>query len=171
MELFDLLSRGQNPRFRRTYCKFGAASLGCNLSSIISSCVKYWEYGIRSEYGRGAGERMTVTRIKTDEYLSELDRLLSEPLSGVRDRENSAFDKLLAECGNPRSDPSHSLEVEVTCLSLAFSVMAIGGRTSLGISGAWMAVRSQASAIRALRPGSGFSLLIPACRCIPIRRN
>ena len=43
---------------------------------------------------------MTVTRIKTDEYLSELDRLLSEPLSSVRDRENSAFDKLLAGCGN-----------------------------------------------------------------------
>jgi len=43
---------------------------------------------------------MTVTRIKTDEYLSELDRILSAPLSSVRDRENSAFDKLLAGCGN-----------------------------------------------------------------------
>jgi FkbM family methyltransferase len=42
---------------------------------------------------------MTVTT-KTDEYLVELDRLLSEPLSSVRERENSAFDKLLAGCGN-----------------------------------------------------------------------
>ena len=67
---------------------------------------------VRTEHDRGAGERMTVTRIKTDEYLSELDPLLSEPLSSVHDRENSAFDKLLAECGNPRSDPSHSLEVK-----------------------------------------------------------
>ncbi|MGA7631137.1 MAG: FkbM family methyltransferase [Terriglobales bacterium] len=36
----------------------------------------------------------------TDTYLSELDRLLNEPLSSVRDREHSAFDKLLAGCGN-----------------------------------------------------------------------
>lgn len=36
----------------------------------------------------------------TNEYQVELDRLLSEPLSSVRDRENSAFDKLLAGCGN-----------------------------------------------------------------------
>lgn len=43
---------------------------------------------------------MTVTRTKTDEHLSELDRVLSEPVSFVRDRENSAFDKLLAGCGN-----------------------------------------------------------------------
>jgi FkbM family methyltransferase len=35
----------------------------------------------------------------TDEYLLELDRLLSEPMSSVRDRERSAFDRLLAECG------------------------------------------------------------------------
>jgi len=35
-----------------------------------------------------------------DEHLVELDRVLSEPLSLVRDRENSAFDKLLAGCGN-----------------------------------------------------------------------
>jgi hypothetical protein len=41
---------------------------------------------------------MTVT--KTDEYLAELDRLLSEPLGGVRERENSSFDKLLAGSGN-----------------------------------------------------------------------
>ncbi len=41
---------------------------------------------------------MTIT--KTDEYLAELDRLLSEPLSSVRERENLAFDKLLAGCGN-----------------------------------------------------------------------
>src|SRR5208283_2914568 len=34
------------------------------------------------------------------ELLSELDRLLSEPLSSVRDRENSTFDKLLATCGH-----------------------------------------------------------------------
>ena len=40
--------------------------------------------------------RMTAT----DEYLVELDRILSEPLSSVRERENSAFDKLLAGCGN-----------------------------------------------------------------------
>ncbi len=45
---------------------------------------------------------MTATKTKTatDEYISELDRLLSEPLSSVRNRENSAFDKLLADCGN-----------------------------------------------------------------------
>ena len=43
---------------------------------------------------------MTATKTKTDEYLAELDRLLSEPLSSVRDRENSAFDKLLAGCEN-----------------------------------------------------------------------
>ncbi len=43
---------------------------------------------------------MTMERKKTDEYLSELDRLLCEPLSSVRDREKSAFDKLLAACGN-----------------------------------------------------------------------
>ena len=36
----------------------------------------------------------------TDEYLVELDRILSEPLSSVRERENSAFDNLLAGCGN-----------------------------------------------------------------------
>jgi FkbM family methyltransferase len=35
-----------------------------------------------------------------DEYLFELDRLLIEPLCSVRERENSAFDKLLAGCGN-----------------------------------------------------------------------
>ena len=35
----------------------------------------------------------------SDEYLLELDRLLSEPLSSVRDREKSAFDRLLADCG------------------------------------------------------------------------
>jgi FkbM family methyltransferase len=35
-----------------------------------------------------------------DEYLAELDRVLSEPLSSVRARETSAFDKLLAGCGN-----------------------------------------------------------------------
>jgi len=43
---------------------------------------------------------MTVTRTETDKYLAELDRLLSEPLSRVRDRESSAFDKLLAGCEN-----------------------------------------------------------------------
>ncbi|MGO9405600.1 MAG: FkbM family methyltransferase [Terriglobales bacterium] len=43
---------------------------------------------------------MTVTKTKTDEYLAELDRLLSEPLSRVREREKSAFDTLLAGCGN-----------------------------------------------------------------------
>ncbi len=43
---------------------------------------------------------MTATRVKTDEYLVELDRLLSEPMSSVREREKSAFDKLLAGCGN-----------------------------------------------------------------------
>ncbi len=43
---------------------------------------------------------MTVTRTKTDEYPAELDRLLSEPLSRVREREKSAFDTLLAGCGN-----------------------------------------------------------------------
>jgi FkbM family methyltransferase len=32
--------------------------------------------------------------------LVELDRLLSEPLTSVRERENSAFDKLLAGCNN-----------------------------------------------------------------------
>jgi FkbM family methyltransferase len=42
----------------------------------------------------------TTTKTKPDEYLSELDRLLSEPLSSVRDRERSAFDKLLAGCQN-----------------------------------------------------------------------
>jgi FkbM family methyltransferase len=36
----------------------------------------------------------------TDEYLVELDRILSEPLSSVRERENSAFDNSLAGCGN-----------------------------------------------------------------------
>jgi len=36
----------------------------------------------------------------TDQYLFELDRLLSEPLNCVRDRENSAFDMMLAGCGN-----------------------------------------------------------------------
>ncbi|MGB8007892.1 MAG: FkbM family methyltransferase [Terriglobales bacterium] len=36
----------------------------------------------------------------TDEYMDELDRLLSEPLSSVHERENSAFDRLLASCGN-----------------------------------------------------------------------
>jgi FkbM family methyltransferase len=41
---------------------------------------------------------MTVT--KTDECLAELDRLLSEPLSSVRERETAAFDKLLVGCGN-----------------------------------------------------------------------
>ena len=40
----------------------------------------------------------TGTGKTTDEYLVELDRLLREPLSSVRDRENSAFDKLLADC-------------------------------------------------------------------------
>jgi FkbM family methyltransferase len=39
-----------------------------------------------------------MTRTTTDEHLVELDRLLSEPLSGARDRESSAFDKLLADC-------------------------------------------------------------------------
>ncbi len=43
---------------------------------------------------------MTVTRTKTDDYLIELDRLLSEPLSRVREREKSAFDTLLTGCGN-----------------------------------------------------------------------
>lgn len=43
---------------------------------------------------------MTVARTKTDECLIELDRLLSEPPGSVRERENSAFDKLLAGCGN-----------------------------------------------------------------------
>ncbi len=47
-----------------------------------------------------ATKTQTTGNAKTDEYLSELDRLLSEPLSGVRARENSAFDKLLADCGN-----------------------------------------------------------------------
>ena len=42
----------------------------------------------------------TTTKTKPDEYLSELDHLLSEPLSSVRDRERSAFDKLLAGCEN-----------------------------------------------------------------------
>ncbi len=36
----------------------------------------------------------------TDEYMDELDRLLSEPLSSVHERENAAFDRLLASCGN-----------------------------------------------------------------------
>jgi FkbM family methyltransferase len=36
----------------------------------------------------------------TDKYLSELDRLLSEPLSSVGDREHSTFDKLRTDCGN-----------------------------------------------------------------------
>jgi len=35
-----------------------------------------------------------------DEYQIEIDRLLSEPLSSVHDRENSAFDRLLAGCGS-----------------------------------------------------------------------
>jgi FkbM family methyltransferase len=43
---------------------------------------------------------MTATRTEPDAYLAELDLLLSEPLSSVRDREASAFDKLLAGCGN-----------------------------------------------------------------------
>jgi FkbM family methyltransferase len=43
---------------------------------------------------------MTLTRTKADEYLVELDRLLSEPLTRVREREKSAFDKLLAGCNN-----------------------------------------------------------------------
>jgi FkbM family methyltransferase len=43
---------------------------------------------------------MTVTKTKSDEHLAELDLLLSEPLGSVRDRETSAFDKLLAGCGN-----------------------------------------------------------------------
>jgi len=43
---------------------------------------------------------MTVTRTKTDDYLIELDRVLSEPLSRVREREKSAFDTLLTGCGN-----------------------------------------------------------------------
>jgi FkbM family methyltransferase len=63
-----------------------------------------WPFLDRDEFAQkydcGAGKRMTVTRTKTDEYLSELDRLLSEPLSSVRDREKSAFDKLLASCVN-----------------------------------------------------------------------
>jgi FkbM family methyltransferase len=41
-----------------------------------------------------------MTVAATNAYLVELDRLLSEPLSLVRDRENSAFDKLLAGCEN-----------------------------------------------------------------------
>lgn len=41
---------------------------------------------------------MTVTA--TQAYLVELDRLLGEPLSSVHEREKSAFDKLLAGCGN-----------------------------------------------------------------------
>jgi len=41
-----------------------------------------------------------MTMTATDAYLVELDRLLSEPQDSVRDRENSAFDKLLAGCGN-----------------------------------------------------------------------
>ncbi|MGB9233643.1 MAG: FkbM family methyltransferase [Terriglobales bacterium] len=36
----------------------------------------------------------------TDELLLELDRILNEPLRSVRERENSAFDKLLAGCDN-----------------------------------------------------------------------
>jgi FkbM family methyltransferase len=36
----------------------------------------------------------------TDELLSELDCILSEPLNGVEDRENSAFDRLLAASEN-----------------------------------------------------------------------
>src|ERR1039458_537906 len=35
-----------------------------------------------------------------DQQLFELDRVLSQPLSFVRDREKSAFDELLAGCGN-----------------------------------------------------------------------
>ncbi len=41
---------------------------------------------------------MTATRTKTDEYIVELDQVLSEPLSRVREREKSAFDTLLAGC-------------------------------------------------------------------------
>jgi len=36
----------------------------------------------------------------TAQTLTELDRILSEPLRSVREREKSAFDKLLAESGN-----------------------------------------------------------------------
>ena len=36
----------------------------------------------------------------SEETLAELDRILSEPLSSVREREKSAFDKLLAESGD-----------------------------------------------------------------------
>jgi FkbM family methyltransferase len=43
---------------------------------------------------------MTATKTKTDEHLAALDRLLSEPLSRVREREKSAFDTLLAGCNN-----------------------------------------------------------------------
>jgi FkbM family methyltransferase len=43
---------------------------------------------------------MTATGTKMDEYLAGLDCLLNEPLSSVRDRENSAFDKLLAGSEN-----------------------------------------------------------------------
>jgi FkbM family methyltransferase len=45
---------------------------------------------------------MTVTAsdARGVEALSELDRLLREPLGSVRERENSSFDKLLAKCGN-----------------------------------------------------------------------
>jgi FkbM family methyltransferase len=45
---------------------------------------------------------MTVTKIvaKADEYLSELDGLLSESLVSVREREKSVFDELLAGCEN-----------------------------------------------------------------------
>jgi len=41
-----------------------------------------------------------MTVAATNAYLVELDRLLSEPLSSVRERENSAFDTLLAGCEN-----------------------------------------------------------------------
>ena len=47
-----------------------------------------------------ATKTQTTGIAKTDECLSELNRLLSEPLGSVRARENSAFDKLLADCGN-----------------------------------------------------------------------
>jgi len=44
--------------------------------------------------------RIAATGTKTEEWLSQLDRLLSEPMGDVRDREKSAFDNLLAGCGN-----------------------------------------------------------------------
>ena len=43
---------------------------------------------------------MTATKTNTDQCLAELDRVLSEPMSSVRERENSAFGKLLAACRN-----------------------------------------------------------------------